>query len=387
MADDFYSFDEALEELKLKEEELKRLVSEGEIRAFRKGDTMKLRRADVETLRAELDGDLVDLGDNADELVFEDETDLGGDTGMATQELDVETLVDDGVEEVAELELDDIEEPSPRRSSTRSGSAPIKRQSAVAAATAEEEEEPGWVKGAAIVSALVLFLSMPIVVSLLTGNASGLAKGIAGIFGQTFEEAAAPAGGVHEGRPPDGRPTSVHRVTRTRRSASRAWTSTRSTRARRPIRLPRRAAALERRAIDTSRRRRAGRHRESSGAHAGRQPVLTSTTTRSSPSVARRSSSPSGAATFRPRMRSPRARSQRAASSSPMRPTPSPPSRQEEARSGGPARSQRSRRTAGAQRAAAATKARRAARLRRSRRRPRPGARRTASRSGARRRP
>lgn len=194
MADDFYSFDEALEELKLKEEELKRLVSEGEIRAFRKGDTMKLRRADVETLRAELDGDLVDLGDGADELVFEDETDLGGDTGMATQELDVETLVDDGVEEVAELELDDIEDTGSRRSSTRSGSAPIKRQSAVAAATAEAEEEPGWVKGAAIVTALVLFLSMPVVVSLLTGNASGLAKGIAGIFGQTFEEAAAPAG-------------------------------------------------------------------------------------------------------------------------------------------------------------------------------------------------
>ena len=92
MADDFYSFDEALEELKLKEEELKRLVSEGEIRAFRKGDTMKLRRADVETLRAELDGDLVDLGDTVDELVFEDESDLGGDTGMATQELDVETV-------------------------------------------------------------------------------------------------------------------------------------------------------------------------------------------------------------------------------------------------------------------------------------------------------
>ena len=194
MADDFYSFDEALEELKLKEEDLKRLVSEGEIRAFRKGDTMKLRRADVETLRAELDGDLVDLGDGADELVFEDETDLGGDTGMATQELDVETLVDDGVEEVAELELDDIEDAGSRRSSTRSGSAPIKRQSAVAAATAEAEEEPGWVKGAAIVTALVLFLSMPVVVSLLTGNASGLAKGIAGIFGQTFEEAAAPAG-------------------------------------------------------------------------------------------------------------------------------------------------------------------------------------------------
>ena len=86
MADDFFSFDEALDELKLKEEELKRLVSEGEIRAFRKGDTMKLRRADVENLRAELDRDLVDLDDGADELVFEDDTDLDGDTGMRSEE-------------------------------------------------------------------------------------------------------------------------------------------------------------------------------------------------------------------------------------------------------------------------------------------------------------
>jgi excisionase family DNA binding protein len=47
---DFFSFDEALNHLNLREEELKRLVSEGEIRAFLEGDTMKLRRADVETL-------------------------------------------------------------------------------------------------------------------------------------------------------------------------------------------------------------------------------------------------------------------------------------------------------------------------------------------------
>lgn len=195
MADDFFSFDEALEELKLKEEELKRLVSEGEIRAFRKGDTMKLRRADVETLRAELDGDLVDLGDTVDELVFEDETDLAGDTGMATQELDVETLVDD-VEDVAELELDDIAPAkSSRRSSTRSAksaapAAPaIKRTSAVAAAVADEVEEPGWVKGLAILTALMLLLAAPILVSLSTGNAGGLAKGIAGLFGNTFVEA------------------------------------------------------------------------------------------------------------------------------------------------------------------------------------------------------
>lgn len=199
MADDFFSFDEALEELKLKEEELKRLVSEGEIRAFRKGDTMKLRRADVETLRAELDGDLVDLGDTVDELVFEDETDLAGDTGMATQELDVETLVDD-VEDVAELELDDLAPAkSSRRSSTRAAksagpAAPaIKRTSAVAAAVADEVEEPGWVKGLAILTALLLLLTAPVLVSLSTGNAGGLAKGIAGLFGNTFVEADASA--------------------------------------------------------------------------------------------------------------------------------------------------------------------------------------------------
>ena len=51
MAEDrFYSFEEALKELRLKEEELKRLVSEGEIRAFRQGDTMRLRQSDVEAL-------------------------------------------------------------------------------------------------------------------------------------------------------------------------------------------------------------------------------------------------------------------------------------------------------------------------------------------------
>lgn len=182
MADDFYSFDEALDELKLKEEELKRLVSEGELRAFRKGDTMKIRRADVELLRAELDADVADLDDTVDELVFEDDSDLDADAGMATQELDVETLVDD-------------EEPAaPARASRSSASARPAKRSAVAAAAEEEEEEPAWVKGLLMVSALLLILAMPIMLSLGTGNAGGLAKGVAGLFGAEFDQAApAPA--------------------------------------------------------------------------------------------------------------------------------------------------------------------------------------------------
>lgn len=179
MADDFYSFDEALKELKLKEEELKRLVSEGEIRAFRKGDTMKLRKADVDNLRAELDSDVVDLGEATEELVFEDDTELSGATGMATQEItDVDTLIDDDIEDVGELDIDDA------------APAPVRRKSAVAAAVEEEEEEPGWVKGLLIVATILMVLATPILMSIGSGTTSDLAKGVAGIAGADFGEAA-----------------------------------------------------------------------------------------------------------------------------------------------------------------------------------------------------
>ena len=85
---DYYSFDEALRELSLREEELKRLVSEGEIRAFREGQTMKLRRADVDTLRKELSGgDVVDLGEGGETVVFEDDAMTTQEIGMTTEEI------------------------------------------------------------------------------------------------------------------------------------------------------------------------------------------------------------------------------------------------------------------------------------------------------------
>ncbi len=173
MSDEFFSFDEALDELRLKEEELKRLVSEGEIRAFRKGDTMKLRRSDVESLRAELSGgEIVDLGESTEELVFED--DAGFDDGMATQEIaDVDTIIEDDIEDVGELEL---EEDVPVVAA-----APIRRQSALSPVEEEESESLGM-RVLMIASALVLTLSMPVAVAISTGNADDLAKSIAEIF-------------------------------------------------------------------------------------------------------------------------------------------------------------------------------------------------------------
>ena len=49
-SEDFLSFEKALRELQLRSEELKKLVSEGEIRAYRDGDSMKFRREDIASL-------------------------------------------------------------------------------------------------------------------------------------------------------------------------------------------------------------------------------------------------------------------------------------------------------------------------------------------------
>ena len=47
---EFYSFDEVLRQLNIDENRLKRLVSEGEIRAFREGDQMKFKRNEIDGL-------------------------------------------------------------------------------------------------------------------------------------------------------------------------------------------------------------------------------------------------------------------------------------------------------------------------------------------------
>ena len=51
MANDYYSFKEVLEQLQMEEDDLKKLVSEGEIRAFRAEDTMKFRKSDIDGLK------------------------------------------------------------------------------------------------------------------------------------------------------------------------------------------------------------------------------------------------------------------------------------------------------------------------------------------------
>jgi excisionase family DNA binding protein len=113
---EFYSFDEVLNRLKIDEQKLKRLVSEGEIRAFRQGDEMKFKKSDIDNLNlgvaSEGETREVDLsagkGDASetltDDLIFDegDELDLAADdAGLATAEItSQDTFVDEGGEPV-----------------------------------------------------------------------------------------------------------------------------------------------------------------------------------------------------------------------------------------------------------------------------------------------
>ena len=132
--DDFLSFEKALRELKMRSEELKKLVSEGEIRAFRDGDSMKFRREDVTALTAKAEGD--------SNLSFADS--LEDDTGMVTEQISEEdTLIADE---------DDVVESKPMRR----GAVARPTRGAAAVAVAESEKEPGWVTAVAILGFVVL---------------------------------------------------------------------------------------------------------------------------------------------------------------------------------------------------------------------------------------
>lgn len=132
-SEDFLSFEKALRELKLRSEELKKLVSEGEIRAYRDGNSMKFRAEDIESLSAQSEGDT--------KLSFADS--LEDDTGMVTEQIsDEDTLLADDEDEVEE---------APRRPARVTTRSPAR----AAVVAANEEKTPGWVVACAILGFLI----------------------------------------------------------------------------------------------------------------------------------------------------------------------------------------------------------------------------------------
>jgi len=152
--DDFISFEKALRDLKMQSEELKKLVSEGEIRAFRDGDSMKFKREDLESLRRE----------EEEELVFADT--LEDDTGMVTEELSEEdTLLAEDDDLVTE------EAPRARTSgtvrTTRSARARIEGDR-------DDSKEPGWVTAAAVLTSVALVLGFMVTYKIAMESPGGV---------------------------------------------------------------------------------------------------------------------------------------------------------------------------------------------------------------------
>jgi hypothetical protein len=115
------SFEEALNRLDLEEEDLKRLISAGEIRAFREGSNMRLDVADVDKVAEKLGiGSPVSEADASEVVEIEELSLDDADDGMVTTQLSAEdTLLDSVVEEVTVEESASSERPA---GGTRGGS-------------------------------------------------------------------------------------------------------------------------------------------------------------------------------------------------------------------------------------------------------------------------
>lgn len=87
---DYFSFDDVINELNVSEEDLKRMVSEGEIRAFRSDNKMKFRKEDIDTLKKGKTAEpTIILPPSSDSA--ETSTDLGLDLDIDSEALTVES--------------------------------------------------------------------------------------------------------------------------------------------------------------------------------------------------------------------------------------------------------------------------------------------------------
>ncbi len=208
---EFYTFDQVLQFWSIDETKLKRLVSEGEIRAFREGDEMKFRKSDVENLdltgaSSEEETGVIDLsagaGDSSetltDDLIFDEGDDLdltAADAGMATAEISSQdTFVDEGIglsteplgvdpgdmTEVVEVDGGDDDRSERRRE--RLAAAPTR------AAPPEEPKDLAW--GALMtVNAIVMIMAVFVLLGIRDINiGDGKAPEFAMSISKTFYE-------------------------------------------------------------------------------------------------------------------------------------------------------------------------------------------------------
>ncbi|MEM8883982.1 MAG: helix-turn-helix domain-containing protein [Planctomycetota bacterium] len=199
---EFYTFDEVVRQLKIDENKLKRLVSEGEISAFREGDVMKFKRSEIDKIGTSGGGSEtsetvlseITLEDEApafeesgetltDDLVFEssdggDKINLEDQSGMATEEISSQdTFIEDAgdevgmttepidlsadlTEEVEEEEIEELDSPAPR-----GGGRQVQASRGARTQRATADAIPGnpGMTFALVLSSIVIFLGVAMV--------------------------------------------------------------------------------------------------------------------------------------------------------------------------------------------------------------------------------
>lgn len=199
--EEFISLEKALKELRLKEEELKRLVSEGEIRAFRDADKMKFKREDIEKLKQDT-GKTIKFQDESsdtltDDLLFDEEIedlDLDDEIGMATAPISSdETFIDDADVKKSSVSKTRVTRTQPEAAGgTRAKTTTIRRttgrstQIKLAEDAAVGQIHPAFM-GLMILTSLIMFAGMFIWYDIARGECSSIGANIGekanGVFG------------------------------------------------------------------------------------------------------------------------------------------------------------------------------------------------------------
>lgn len=190
MAEDFYSFEKVLRELHLQEEELKKLVSEGEIRAFRDDDKMKFKKEDIERFKA-AGGDLPTIETPSGELteeLFGDDDGGSDDVGMVTQQIDDSSFLEEDVGEIEPIELESAPEPAAGRA-RRAKAAPARPVATQTRRRVEAEEvatEGTGMQVVLVLGAIVLLYGIIVAFNAAEVQSTGLTSGFASFVKDNF---------------------------------------------------------------------------------------------------------------------------------------------------------------------------------------------------------
>lgn len=107
------SFDEVMDELDVDQDDLKKMVSEGELRAYRSDNEMKFSEEEVEKLKAGTESgeeEMIDLDDVEEEIEEEEDLDLEDFDVDEAEEEEVGGATEEIIFEEDDLDLDEEEE-------------------------------------------------------------------------------------------------------------------------------------------------------------------------------------------------------------------------------------------------------------------------------------